>query len=493
MSSSQFPSKISLPGEMNYNLDYSMPPESKSYSVRIQPSNVNQITTSFTVGTAATTYWGDMQMPSCNIIFDIPCGASPSLFIDNRLTTLNFQMTTSITTAGGANGIFYNSYLRSGAHSWFDRMYIVGQNGNIIEDITEFGLLQDTLIALQMSPSVRQGSATQYGFLQSNALGNQGAQINILSAANNATATTQTETMSFSIPLCSGIIGVLADKFLNVGRTAKMQLVLQTTSTIPITGGVNTAFTTNGPTVQISLSNFSITCEYVDIGLSALQLLDQTLVDGKAYIHGTTYRTSSSSLPSNSQGGVSLLAGIRASSVKSIFTRFAQGTLTANNLHGKYNSFNPSINAIGFSIGGLKFPQQNLNPLLSPSSIYRETQIAIGSFNSTQFTSSIPPSLYCRLSAGGTGQALTVGNTQAYLWNAGADSSTALSQFIFGVCLETVAKRSLLSGLNCTSAPIFLEMNIANAPTALHNVYFIAMIDHVIIHDIRTGNIECRT
>ena len=55
MSSSQFPSKISLPGEMNYNLDYSMPPESKSYSVRIQPSNLNQINTSFTVPTAATT------------------------------------------------------------------------------------------------------------------------------------------------------------------------------------------------------------------------------------------------------------------------------------------------------------------------------------------------------------------------------------------------------------------------------------------------------
>ena len=131
--------------------------------------------------------------------------------------------------------------------------------------------------------------------------------------------------------------------------------------------------------------------------------------------------------------------------------------------------------------------------MLSPSQSYRETQIAVGSFNSSQFTSSIPPTLYCRLSVGSTNQALTVGSTQEYTWNNGADTTTALSQYIFGECLEVCARRGLLSGLNCTSAPIFLEMNISQAPTYLHNVYFIAMIDHVIVHDIRSGSIECRT
>jgi len=493
MATSQLPSSVGLPSEMKYNLDYSMPPESKSYSIRIQPSNVSQVTTSFSTGINAT-YWGDMAMPASNIIFDIPCGSSPSLFLDNRLTTLNFQMTTTFTNVGTiGNGTFFNTYLRAGAHSWFDRMYITSQNGQIIEDITEFALVQDTLIALQMNQSVRSGSATQYGFQQSaSILGSQGHQIAILSAANNAPALAQTETHSYSIPLCSGVLGVLADKFLNIGRTSKLQLVLQTASVIPITGGINAAWTA-AATVQVTLSNLSISAEYVDIGLNALQMLDQTLVDGKAYSHGISYRTSSASLPASSQGNTSLLAGIRASSVKSIFTRFAQNSLSANNLHGKFNSFNPSISSINFSIGGLKYPQTPINPLLSPSQSYRETQIAVGSFNSTQFTSSIPPTLYCRLSVGSTNQGLTVGATQEYTWNNGVDSATALSQYIFGQCVETVARRGLLSGLNCTSAPIFLEMNISQGPTALHNVYFIAMIDHVIVHDIRSGNIECRT
>ena len=48
---------------------------------------------------------------------------------------------------------------------------------------------------------------------------------------------------------------------------------------------------------------------------------------------------------------------------------------------------------------------------------------------------------------------------------------TALSQFIFGECLEVCARRGLLSGLNCTSAPIFLELNIATAPTYITFIY----------------------
>ena len=71
MATAQLPSSVGLPSEMKYNLDYSMPPESKSYSIRIQPSNVSQVTTSFSTGNAATTYWGNMPMPASNIIFDM--------------------------------------------------------------------------------------------------------------------------------------------------------------------------------------------------------------------------------------------------------------------------------------------------------------------------------------------------------------------------------------------------------------------------------------
>jgi hypothetical protein len=487
------PSSVGLPQEMMLgHLDYSIPPDAKSFSVKVQPSNISQVQTTFSTGTSATTYWGDMVFPAQNIIFDLPCGSSPSMFLDSRFTTLNFQMNITCTNAGSqSTGTLYNSFLRGGAYSWFDRMYVTSQNGQIVEDIGEFGLVNDTLVALQMNNAVRHGVANQYGF-DVNYLntGSQGHAISNLSSGKTI-ATTDTETHSYSIPLASGVVGVLADKFLNIGRTSKLQVVLQTSNIIPITGGVNGAFTTAG-TYQITLSNFSLQCEYIDIGVNALNMLDQTLVDGKSYIHGTTYRTSSASLPAVT-GTTSLLAGIRASSVKSLFSRFAQsGTAnTSNSVNGKYDSVNPIINSINYSVGGIKYPQTPINPLLAPSQAFAETQKSVGSFNNANFQSCIPPLQYCKLSAGGTSQGAGNGSTQEYNWNLGS-AVNIQNQFIFGENVEVCARRGLLSGLNCTSAPIFVELNIASAPTNAHTLYCIGMLDHVVIHDVRSGDIQVR-
>ena len=378
-------------------------------------------------------------------------------------------------------------------------MFITGQDGQILEDIGEYGLTNDTLIALQMNAAVRHGVATQYGFSAASAgvadssiaTGSQGHgwAVALANTAGNSQST------SYSIPLLSGIIGCTADKFLNIGRTSKLSVCLTTANIAPITFHTATAITggiLTGQTFQLTLSNFSLQCEYVDIGHSALSLLDDTLENGKSYIHGTTYRTSSVTLPSTT-GATSLLAGIRASSVKSLFARFAQGgaaSLTGNQ-NGKYDSVNPLLNQIAFNVGGIKYPQTPINPLLQPSQAFRETQMAIGSFNSAQFQSCIPPSSYCRLSAGGTAQSLTNGGVQDYQWSVGSNAWIQ-QQFIFGECMEVCARRGLLSGLNCTTSPIFVEMTLASAPTNSHTCYVQAMLDHVVIHDVKSGSISVR-
>ena len=370
-------------------------------------------------------------------------------------------------------------------------MYITSQNGQIVEDISEYGQVNDTLIALQMNNAVRHGVANQYGFdVNTSIVASQGHQIQSLSVATLAAG--NTETHSYSIPLLSGVAGVLADKFLNVGRTSKMQIVFQTSAILAMTiysGAGITAATT----YQVTLSNFSLQAEYIDIGINALSMLDQTLVDGKSYIHGTTYRTSSAALPAAITGNTSLLAGIRASSVKSLFSRFVEGGTqsTTNSCNGKYDCKSPLLNGINYSVGGIKYPQTPINPLLAPSQAFRETQCAIGSFNNSQFQSCIVPTNYCKLGAGGTTQSLTTGSTQEYNWNLGS-SPSAQCQFFFGENVEVCARRGLLSGLNCTSAPIFAEMSIASAPSNPFTLYVIGMLDMVTIHDVRSGDIQVR-
>lgn len=484
------PSAVGLPQEMKLgDVDYSLPPDARSYQVNVMPSNISQVqqTGISLVCAANSAPTTTPQFVSQTLYFDLPCGASPSTFIDNRFTTISFRANVAITTAVTAGSIS-TAYQRSGGYSWIDRVYITAQNGNIVEDITEYGLVNDLMVATQLNTATRDTLATQYGFLSGT---NNEAQGHLWASIVGGAATTATETYSYSMPLVSSLVGVTADRFFNIGRTNKLQIAIQTCTELPISILCSATAATAGA-MSVTLSDFAIQCNYIDIGPTALAMLDSTLADKKAYIHGQTYKTSSISMPAVA-GSQSLLAGIRGSSVKSLFVRFQDGgaVSTTNSSNGKYDSKNPLINAINFNIGGQKLPNNPINPLINPSRAFRALQMASGSYNNSQFQSAITPAQYCKLAAGGTAQAANVGATQAYYWNLGS-SNASLCQFIYGEDLEVVARRGLMSGLNCNSAPVFVELNAATAPTNAQVVFVHALSDCVYIHDLATGDVQVR-
>lgn len=489
------PSAIGIPSEMKLNeVDFSLPADARSYDVKIQGSNLSSVigpqVSLATAAGAGSTLTTTPQFNSQTIYFDLPCGQSPSTFLDNRFTTLSFNATMTVNTAITNIG---NAYQRSGGYSWFDRMYITAQNGNIIEDISELGLCMDLMVATQLNSSARDTLATAYGFVSTNdaTLGNV-SQGHIWASLLHGTAVTAVETHSYSIPIPSAICGILADKMLNIGRTSKLQIALVTATDLPISFASVTGAGTG--VVTFTLSNFAIQARYVDIGPTALRILDEASPDKKGYIHGQSYKTSSVSVPATA-GQQSALVGIRGSSVKSLFARFVDGGAlsTANSVNGKYDSKNPMINSLNFNIGGNRLPNNPVNPLLSPSQAFRDLQMACGSFNNSQFTSSIIPAQYAKLAAGGTASTAggSTGGTQEQLYNLGS-TSTGLCQFLYGYDCEIVARRGLMSGLNCNSAPVFIEFNITTLPTNSQVVYVHALIDQVIIHDYLTGDIQVR-
>jgi len=485
------PSPIGLPQELKLGeVDYSLPADARSYQVNVQPSNVQTVAqTGISLICAASSAPTTLpQFNSQTIYFDLPAGSSPSTFIDNRYTTLSFRANVAITTAVTGSSIT-SAFQRSGGYSWFDRMFITAQNGNIVEDITEYGLVSDLMVATQLNPATRDSLAVQYGF--SSDAASISAQGHQWSSIVGGALTTATETFSYSIPLVSSLIGSTADRFLNIGRTSKLQIALQTATELPISILCSATAAAAGA-MTVTLSDFAIQCQYVDVGATALAMLDATLPDKKAYIHGTTYKTSSITFPAVA-GSQSLLAGIRGSSIKSLFARFQDlGTQsTTNSINGKYDSKLPMINSINFNVGGQKYPNNPVNPLLNPSRAFRALQMASGAFNNAQFQSAMPPSQYCKLAAGGTAQAVTVGATQAFFWNLGS-VQTGLCQFIYGEDLEVVARRGLMSGLNCNSAPVFVEFNCQTAPTNSQNLYVHALGDVVYIHDVMSGDIQVR-
>jgi hypothetical protein len=461
------------------SLDYSLPPEARSYQVKVQPSNISQIVSPDITLVAVS--GGDYPFPSQQIIFDLPCGGGSSVFLDNRFTTLNFTATYANGSTG--TGACSSGNLRSNANSFFDRMYITSQNGQILEDITEYGLVNDLLINFQMNNAVRDGTAMQFGFDDTTSNTSQGHPISIYTSTLNSV----TNTYSYSVPILSGIVGALSDRMLNIGRTSKLQLILQTSSVLPLTFVCGTTGTT-----KVTLSNFSINCEYIDIGSSALKMLDQTLVNNQAYIHGVSYRVTSNTISAGTSGNLSLLAGIRNSSVKSLFVKYVDNVVNNvdSSVNSKYDGKNPSINSWALNIGGQRYPSNPLNPLLQPSQAFSECEKAIGSFNNAQFQSCITRARYCKLAKGGTTPAETSTSTDR---NYSLDSIvSAQCQFFMGYCLEVCAKRGLLSGLNCSSAPVFVENNIATAVSNAQLVYVMAMIDCIFIHDVSTGDISVR-
>ena len=73
--------------------------------------------------------------------------------------------------------------------------------------------------------------------------------------------------------MVNSLIGVTADKFFNIGRTSKLQVVFQTAGVLPITLDHSTATTDMATSLQfrVTLLDFSVQLEYVDIGLNALK------------------------------------------------------------------------------------------------------------------------------------------------------------------------------------------------------------------------------
>lgn len=492
------PSVVGIPAEMKLgDVDFSLPPDARSYAVKVLPSNVQSVASPvISLIQAAAGAIAQPQFVSQNIFFDLPCGQSPSTFLDTRFSTISFKATVTFPTGVVGAGSNPLAYLRSGAYSFFDRMYITGGNGQILEDIGEYGLVYDTLTSLQLNSSTRDTLALQYGF--ASAAGSdvcQGHRWESMAGTATLATTAMVETHSYSFPLVSALTGMGSDKFLNIGRLNKLQVALQTATELPIS--VYLAAAATAGSFQITLSDIALNLEYCDIGSSSLGMLDATLVDGKSYIHGTTYRTSAVAM-GNVAGNQSLLAGIRGSSVKSLFTRFTDGGGVTVSPNGKYDTKNPIANSLNYNIGGLKFPNNPVNPLISPASAFRNTQMAIGAFNNAQFQSAIIPTSYCRLANGGTPSTAAnnfMGGTQDVnyaLVAAAASAPSQLCQFIYGENLEVVAKRGLMSGISCVNAPVFVEVNTSTAPTNTQQVYVIAMLDSVFIHDVRTGDIQVR-
>lgn len=476
-----------LPLEMKLSdLDITVPEGTSSRNVRIQPSNLSTIVSPAATYPAASANMADQPFNAQTVVFDIPAGVRGQ-YIDTRQSSLTFRATYTVTNAGSACGVA-TAQLRAGAASFFDRLETLGPAGNILESIAEHGVVFDTLTQLQMSNSDRDGVGLLYGFDASTTITADGHALPALSGSGTALTLNNTQTNSYAIPVLSASLGAAASRFFPIGAVPRMQIQYTTSSVLPISIVGGATVTTAG-TFQVTLSDFVLNLQYISLPERAQAMLEQGLHDGKYYLQGNSYRCTTGSLPASVTGFNSVLTGLRASSLKSFFARFVELN-SANNKNGKYNSKNPLASTIAVNFNGQRYPAIADEVLLHPARAMLNLQRAIGSFNSSEMTSSITPSKYCILSTGGAASGVTSTTQDAY-WNV-TDTADVLCSFFWGVNTEDIAKRGVLSGLNINSASGYVELNIAAAATNPHTVFCIGMCDSIFIIDSRSGDVQVR-
>lgn len=480
--------QVGYPSELKNEIDYSLPAGVESYSVKVVPSNLSNVTSAEQTLTNSSNV--NLNGNSTNIIFDIPCGQQgKGVFIDPRFTTLNFRVQYKVNSVGTSNAVT-SALLRSSAYAFFDRQYIQSQSGVLLDDINNYGLVNDELIALGIDVAQRDALAMMYGFKYQNATSNsqndnQGHPIGGWDGAT-ALATTNSPYYSYSVPLLNSLIGKGAIKLFQCGATNKLQLVLQTAAILPLTLIVGSTGSGNDAKVSIIMDNISLNLQYVNIGEEGVKMLNKT---GLQYYNGITYRCSSAVLPSAS-GSVSLLTGLRGSSVRSIITRCTEAsTLSVTGcINYIYDSKMPQATSIQYNVNGLMIPPNPVDLLHAPATAYAYLQEANASFNTYEFKSGLTPDRYCIYVPGGT----ITGDADYRVAQSSGSIANAQAQWAFGYNMEKISKAGILDGLNINSGNTFLNMVLANASSNTLTFFFIAKMDIIYILDTNTGEITVR-
>ena len=478
-------SNIGLPNGLNFQLPPKLSDSAKTSTVHLSPDGLTSVSSANLTGTAfVANASGAFGLFNSQVIsFTIPSGMGIGTFLDPMATCLSFTATYTVTTPSANTGGSMN--LIGSAASFFDQL-ILYSNNVPLEQIGNYGLLQNYLIANYLSYSERNGGLSV----------SMGCDTNSMAGIELPTAVAGTYRFNFNIPLCS-IIGYNTDKLFPIGSINNLQLQMVTAANMPIVSYCTATTTQPVFSTGITLSEFQLNLKYLDVGDIATSLLSQTLNQGKWFIRSTTYTNSSVTIPSGSSGNSQLLLQIRNSSVKSILQYFctAQSAACPNFF---FDAVNPSLNSRQVQIGSQYIPNKPINDCARPAEGYAYLIQALtqgGGFAKSAGSCvdrntynvvipSVPAGSDSYLNAPAAG-------LRTYATNDAA--TTNISKWpnaaFYGYDLEKCSG-ILLSGINTRSTPPFLNINFAQSAGTTVICQAWGMSDVILAFDIPSRSVQ---
>lgn len=394
-----------------------------------------------TVTSNNSTYTGGQTMQ-----FDIPTGR-PHTYLDQSQSFLKFSV---VITNGGTQQHIYTD---NSAYSFLNQMNI-WHGGQLIEQIANHNVLAPLLLDFQASftASASWMSATMGTSLTmtaSNAEGGNRAGFDF----GNPTANASTTIVTFCLPIISGFIGMMADKYVPLGEMSgdiRLEYILENVTKAVVAANAVTSYT---------LSVCELDLCFIEITPEASNQVRE-LNGGIYQIHGSSFRNYTSTA-TNTAGVQTFVIPAKFASLKSLLvSQRSAANITSQAAYSLCNRLN-LLSTAQLRLNSNTYPNKPID-CISVSEPYCELLKSFHAWGIANHATGVNLSLY---------------STSVF---ATVDSSQA---FALGFELESFAHKTdiLESGVNTLSSNLYLDLNYTAAPGGNLTVDSFAWYDHMII------------
>ena len=461
----------------------------ESQWVRVFPSNVQSITSGqISFPTTADASLNNIAFPVVPVRFSIPCGQKGA-YVDPARSRLNFRVNYQVnTTFVGTTDV--SGFLMGSCLSFWDRLTHLNANGAAIDDETGLAVIELQKQLWSCNNAERDSMAQIFGYGFENGTQSRKIQGHAITSYTAALPAAGNGYYQYSVPLPSSLIGAGAKNMCPLHKIAKLDVELSTAALLPV------SFVAAG---TASAGAFTVTIDQISIDLHVVYLDDKSIAmlpdAAQSFVHGITYRSSTGTIPSSTQGQTSILMGLRGQSVRSIATRISEQALTtAGSANNVFDAKLPLTSQLDYWLQGkVRVPPAPHNTQLAPATVFNSAMQAAEAFTQKEFRFAGVPTHFNKYCKVATAPTAALGYDQIVV-NAGSTTSqTDLACACFAEDLRKVSTSSIMDGLNLSlNANNYLELNLlGGGNSAGWDLRFIAAMD--IIYVIGAdGNIESR-
>lgn len=430
-SASLVPNQMGIPSDCQYNLKASSV-RCRSYRASIPSSNKSVFS------------------PLDTVVCYIPGGRR-----NQYLDTANTYIRYTIKNNDPAQAMF----LDNSAACVINRLDVFNA-GNNLESIQAYNMLMNHYLDFNYTTAQKAGLSAMYG--------------------TSTTGTRQGISLAFGtsytacMPILSATVGLGADKYLPIGRLAddiRLEFQLE---------AATTAVVAASQTVSYTITSWEIEAAYIELSDEAEEMVRSVApISQPVYLHGTSWRHYTSSLPA-AQSAFSALVPARFASLKTLMVHpRPNSNLNAITNYSLSSRSNPQIQSYWFRIGSQLIPSkfivlENANTTGGYAEGFAEIQ---KSFHS--------------LASGGNcaGLSFTEYNVRDTVAAAPVNGITSgvgsyANGFAIAQELEGFSNRSdlIICGLNCLSSQVYFEFNSGTGGTA-QTLDFFAAFDTILVLD----------